>query len=362
MQCPPMRRVVDKLNDNKNPNIKRPPRPRRARAWRQLRRALSRKARNKLIHALNGNGVPGWKRAAQGGKGWHAGGKGGGGKGHAADKPLTHADLNAAIAQALKAAGPPKAPQHTMPIDSTNPKVAITRDERGQELRQDPSFASLCPPLMLAREDFLRNHGATKGKKLWNEAGKKLAVRAKALARGETPEQMMAKTAPAPSAGGSGGAPAGIVPKKERTERQRVAILLKEAKRSGLAEDIAHFERRLQALDAAEAERPANKLKKVTDELNEVGNMIERLAELGVDTTALETRQDTLKAEKNALDGGDVDEGDTAMSDDLEPKIVQAREALEFLEARNLPTAEVQQQLEALTAKQREREARLTAK
>eukprot|EP00660_Eupelagonema_oceanica_P015288 gene15288-4464_t len=190
MQCLPMAQVVDKLKIkipmiNKSPMLNKNPtgranrrRPRRARRARQVptsRRRISRKLLNKLVHALNGNTPQqrGWQRAAKGGKGYA------GGKGRAADKPLTHADLNNAIARALSGAGGPKATQHTMPNDPTNPKVPVTRDARGQELRQDPSFAALCPPLMLAREDFLKNHGATKGKKLWNEAGKQLAARAR---------------------------------------------------------------------------------------------------------------------------------------------------------------------------------------
>eukprot|EP00660_Eupelagonema_oceanica_P005323 gene5323-13685_t len=87
-------------------------------------------------------------------------------------------------------------------------------------------------------------------------------------------------------------------PKRERTERQRVAALLREAKRSNLEEDVAHLEQRLAALDAREAERPANRLKKLTDELNEVTIMIGRLEALSVDTTALVARKAELESEK----------------------------------------------------------------
>eukprot|EP00660_Eupelagonema_oceanica_P005322 gene5322-21562_t len=88
------------------------------------------------------------------------------------------------------------------------------------------------------------------------------------------------------------------LPEQGRDALPLGALPLRAAKRSNLEEDVAHLEQRLAALDAKEAERPANRLKKLTDELNEVTTMIGRLEALSVDTTALVARKAELESEK----------------------------------------------------------------
>ena len=41
-------------------------------------------------------------------------------------------------------------------------------DKDRNELRQHPTYENLCPPLLLSREDFARNHGPELGKKLYH--------------------------------------------------------------------------------------------------------------------------------------------------------------------------------------------------